>query len=295
MTNISVAERQNWIGASEVAGLLGVSPFTSRFQLWHEKRGSVPRANLDGEERIEAGRFLEPAIAAWASYKWNWPVFKVTDYLVHPTVPRMGASLDFETADGFPVEVKNVDYSAFREKWEAEGDELTDAPIHYLVQVQAQLACRPGRDHGWLVACVGGNSLYRMRVDRHPGLIARIEEAVREFWLSVEENREPRPDFEADLETLSLLYARATGGTVDLSTSNRAPEVFGAYVQAHAREKAAGEEKAAALAEIKSLVGGAAVVIPPHGFRLTISDIAEVITKPSVRKAHRRFLIREAS
>lgn len=292
MTNIPVSERSLWVGASESAALLGMSPFVTAFELWHHKAGTLDRPNLDGNDRVEAGRFLEPAIAAWAAHRWEWPLRKVTDYLAHPTVARMGASLDFETEAGEPVEVKLVDWSVFKEKWVAEGDDLIDAPVEYLIQVSHQLACRPTAARGWIVACVGGNSLYRMPVPRHPGLIARIEAAVTDFWRSIDAGTPPKPDFGEDGDAIAALFRRGTGGTADLSASNRAPILCAEYLAAKAEADAADDRKKVALAEIRELVGEASRIIPPAGYRISVADIAETVTKPSVRQAYRRFTIK---
>lgn len=51
------------ISASKVAAILGLSPWQSRFGLWHEMTG-----RLDAEEQTPEqarGHYLEPAIAAW--------------------------------------------------------------------------------------------------------------------------------------------------------------------------------------------------------------------------------------
>lgn len=294
MTAITREERLKWVGASEVAALLGVSPYTTKFEIWHAKKGNIPAANLDGSERVEAGRFLEPAIAAWANHKWNWDVRNVPDYRPHGTVAGMGASLDFETGDGEPVEVKNVDYLVFRDKWEHEGEALISAPDHILVQVQAQMACTPGAERAWIIVCVGGNTIYRMPVDRHLGLIAKIEREVAAFWQSIRDNVEPKPDFSADLDTIGMLYSKGDGGVVDLTGSNRIPELCATYLHAKADEKSAKARADAALAEIKEAVGTAsrAMVV---GFKITVSDIAETVTAPSVRKGYRKFTIKEAA
>ncbi|TFH51590.1 MAG: hypothetical protein E4H01_00345 [Lysobacterales bacterium] len=171
VTNIPVSERKNWIGASESAALFGVSPYTTKFELFHQKVGSIAGPNLDTAERVMAGQFLEPSIAAWASKKWDWPVVSVPEYRQHAHVPQMGCSLDFETTDVAPepIEIKNVDNLIFRDQWDHDGDIITDAPAHILVQLQHQLACPdPKRmamaKRGWLLVCVGGNRLYRMEV-----------------------------------------------------------------------------------------------------------------------------------
>ena len=71
MTNIPVSERKHWIGASESAALFGVSPYTTKFELWHQKVGNIAPPDLDDVERIMAGQYLEPSIAAWAGAKWG--------------------------------------------------------------------------------------------------------------------------------------------------------------------------------------------------------------------------------
>lgn len=291
MSAIPISERHRYVGASEVAALLGASPFTTAFALWHEKRGTLPRKDLDHAERVQAGKFLEPAIAAWAVEKWQWPLRKVDGHLEHATIPGFGASLDFEDAsDGAPVETKNVDGLIFREHWSAEEDEIVDAPVHYLLQVQAQLACRPEAPHGWLLACVGGNRLYRGRIERHPESIALIEEAVREFWSSVREDREPKPDYGRDAAAISTLY-RSIGQAppVDLTRDNRAPELCATYAEAKEAEKRAADRAEAALAELKTIIGPAAKAIVT-GFNVSSWHVPEKDIA-YVRKAYRVYRI----
>lgn len=292
MTAIPVEERRKWVGASEVAGLLGCSPWTTAFQLYHEKRGSLPRADLDGAERVEAGRFLEPAIGRWAAFKWAWEIENVRAYIPHPTVEQFGCSLDFATIDGGdPVEIKNVDRSVFREKWESEGEELLSAPAEYLVQVQAQLACT-GKARGWIVACVGGNQLFRMEVERHDALIARMEKAVTDFWRRVRAGDEPPVDFGSDLEALSALYGASARPVVDLTASNELPAACAGYLKETAAARDAKKRADVWKAEILAAVGDAAGGITT-GFEIKMTDIAEAAIAPSVRRAYRRMSIKE--
>lgn len=293
MTNIARQERVRWVGASESAALLGVSPYLTRFELWHQKAGHIEAANLDGQERIEAGRHLEPAIAAWAAGKWSWPLRNVEAYLAHPSVEGMGCSLDFETLDGEPVEIKNVDRSVFLDgDWLAEGDLLLDAPAHFLIQLQHQLACRPGPARGWLVACVGGNRLYRMEVARHAGLIARIEREVVAFWRSIAAGEAPDPDFLADAAVIGQLYDGGSGeGVVDLRDDLRAHDLCAEYLAALADEKVARERKTRALAELKTKMQGSRVALAAGGMRVRASLVpaAEIH-----REAHWRFGVSRA-
>jgi putative phage-type endonuclease len=274
MSNISLPERRQWVGASESAALFGVSPYLTRFELYHLKAGNIPPADLDGEERIEAGRHLEPAIAAWAADKWQWPLHNVTAYLRHPSVSGMGCSLDFETADGEPVEIKNVDNLVFRDgDWVVEGDVILDAPAHFLIQVTHQLACRPEAARGWLLPCVGGNRLYRMEIPRHEKMVSRIEREVTTFWQSVEAGEEPRPDFEADAAAIAMLYGGRGDEVVDLRDDARVHELCAAYLAAHEVEKEASGRKKAALAEIKTLMQDARCAMVADGYKVKASHI----------------------
>lgn len=54
------AARRNGVGGSEVAALLGISPFESRFSLWHRKQGLV--APVSENPEMYWGKKLEPAI-----------------------------------------------------------------------------------------------------------------------------------------------------------------------------------------------------------------------------------------
>lgn len=291
MTNIPVEDRHRWIGSSESAVLLGVSPFATLFEVWHIKAGNLPSPDLDADERVRAGQFLEPAIAKWAADKWSWPLLKVSTYLEHATVPRMGASLDFETADGEPVEIKNVDSLVFKDHWAADGDTITDAPVHYLVQVQHQLACRPEQPRGWLVACIGGNRLMRMEVKRHPGIIRRIEGTVDEFWSTVEAGDEPRPDFQADADAIAALYAQATDEFADLRGDNHLPVLCSTYLESRRQAKAFGAQADAARAEILTIIGGARKALC-KGFSLSAGTVAATDVA-FTRKAYRNLRITE--
>lgn len=294
MTNIPVSERRNWIGASESAALFGVSPYTTRFELWHQKAGNIPTANLDNDERVNAGQFLEPSIAAWAHHKWNWPILTVTDYRTSPRVHRMGASLDFMAVDGRePVEIKNVDFSVFKEQWQVEDDEVIDAPAHILIQVMHQLACDDNPPEcGWIIACVGGNRLYRMRVQRHDRMIQRIEQEVTIFWESIGLNQAPEPDFQADAAAISLLYGGTGGDFADLRGNNHAAELASEYLEALEVEKRGKEIKSRTLAELKVMMKDARGALMDDGYKITASHLKEQTT---LRKAHWRFSVRQTS
>lgn len=181
------------------------SPFKTGYRLWAEKAGRVEPDDLDDVERIQAGIHLEPAIAEWAKAKFDWKLRKVRRYLSHPSIPGWGSTLDYEANEPGrpPVEIKNVDGGAFRRDWTCEGKDVVGLPLNYALQVQAQIGVAEA-DHGWILACVGGNELRRGRIERHEPTQEKIAIAVTAFWLAVENGLEPV--LYADYESVAALH-----------------------------------------------------------------------------------------
>lgn len=185
-----------------------VSTYTTGYRLWQEKAGILP-PNFVENERVDAGSFLEPALAAWAKKKWSdFPLRKVHRYISHESVEGWGASFDYEVhgqgVTGEPVEFKNVDFLIARDLWVIEGDEIVVPPLPLLLQVQHQIGANDA-DGGWMVACIGGNRLLRGRVPRHEPTQAKIAEAISAFWRGVRAG--VAPDHVADYGTAAELYA----------------------------------------------------------------------------------------
>jgi len=245
--------RHMWEERPDDAVMLGCcSPYLTGFRLYHIKAGIMEPDDLDNE-RVRAGQFLEPAIAEWAKDKWDWKLRKVHRYLT--PAPGMGCSRDYEAVEaGFPpVECKNVDWIQFKEKWIAEGDEIVTPPLHINLQLQHQIAATDA-DHGWIVACVGGNELKRGRIDRHEPTIERIKAAVARFWLGVKAGETPH-GFE-DYDTIAVLFAYGEKDKhVDLRGDNELPTLCADYLKEKAANKASTERLDTLKAQITARMG----------------------------------------
>jgi len=211
--------RRQHIGASEVAILLGLSKFKTRWRLWHEKRGTLEPDSLDKNAAVLTGRHMEPALAAWAADKWDWPLRKVHRYIADTDL-RAGASLDYETMQGHePVEVKfstgwgNDDPD---NAWDWEGEDIIQAPVAYIAQVQHQLMLT-GKPQGWLVGYCGG-MVRRMLIQRSEPIIDAIRAAIRQFWSDVAAGTEPPVDWFADADGVAQLFKRTEDRVVELPT-----------------------------------------------------------------------------
>ena len=239
MAIITVRDEAHWhelrakhIGGSDVAALFGLSPFTSRWQLWMEKTGKIAPEDLSDNKAVQAGTFLESGIANWAAHRWSMDISKVTDYFTVDDCPGMGASFDYITADGAPVEIK---WSARGHGWHYSGDEILEAPENYLLQVQHQLACTSS-DHAWLVALIDDEPR-RMKIPRNDNIIDAIKAEITAFWDSIAKGEEPAVDFEKDVAALTKLMGTLPKSDIVLDDSDAL--LFADYKLAKEDEKKA--------------------------------------------------------
>lgn len=137
------------IGASEMAAVLGLSPWQSPYSLWHLKAGQV--APDPDNPYTEWGRRLEPVVAA--KFRENHPELVASpsqgDAYAHANRPWQAASPDVLFADTF-CEVKTA---ARADAWQ------NGIPVYYRVQCLQTMDVL-GFDHCYLAALISG-STYR--------------------------------------------------------------------------------------------------------------------------------------
>ncbi|MEM6681353.1 MAG: YqaJ viral recombinase family protein [Pseudomonadota bacterium] len=284
-----LAARQKNIGGSEVAGLFGLSKYTTSFKLYHQKRGSIDPDVLDND-RVLAGQILEPAIANLAMAKFEINLRRVHRYIPHPTVRGMAASLDYETvsAPRIPAEIKNVDFRVFRDEWEIDGNTITVCPPHIQLQLVHQMACT-GAKEALIFVLVAGNTLYHGRFPFRADIAEKIERRITHFWADVAAEREPAIEGGDDLGVLQDLYRVSDPATtVDLSGDNEA--IDAAHRLAAAKTigaEARREERSAKTVLLEKLQGASAATLP--GFELTMSDIKGARVEAFDRKPYRKM------
>jgi putative phage-type endonuclease len=243
--------RKDYVGASEVAALLGVQADyqLSPFALHMVKAGKIEAPEIGGE-RMDWGNDFEDAIARTACRREGWRMLPGV-FAVDDEIPGSSATLDrvvmpslVDEAAGYvgpgALECKNVDFIAYRDKWHDD-----DPPPWILIQMQDQLACS-GYRWGAVTACIAGNEYYCRRYFRHEGIIAAIRQAKTDFWAAVKADRPPAADrYESTGVALGRLYPRHNSELVDLTQDNELPELVDQAIDLAARRKAilADEEK----------------------------------------------------
>ncbi len=235
-----LAARRAGIGASDIAGIMETSPWTTPFQVWASKVAELPEEQ--GDEAMRWGSVLETVILdEWA--RDNRPVTD-RDQLIRSTVnPILMATPDglTTTPEGIPAvaEAKNrAEYG-----W----DEI---PEHYYAQVQWQLAVTTF-EVGYLIVLHAGRRLETYEIEADNDFQAAQIEAANEFWKLVEAD-EP-PSVEADDNSLmSDLWPYHTEQAVEVG-----PDVAVELYVARSEAKAADVRKKAAEAALKVILGEA--------------------------------------
>jgi len=290
------AFRASVVGASEVAALFGCHPWLTEFELWHRKSGTIATPDFSGDERMEWGVRLEPAIIAAAMERFGYTDREQVDRLDngkglggHPDrrvmCPRRGPGI---------LEVKMVDWLV-RKQW---GDE---PPVNYLLQTQSYV----GLDNaawGDMIVLVGGNALERFEYPARPVIFADIEARVASFWRSVEAGTPPKPDYTRDGDAIAALYPDATDAVIDLRANNLAHDAAARWLAGKALEKQGAAQASAAQAEIMDKLGEAGVALlegmtvkcptvkASPDRTISADDIGTIIKG---RKSYRRFSIVE--
>lgn len=177
-----LAERRSGIGASEVAAIIGESPYASAWSVWVDKMGLVP---LDLHDRatpaMEVGLYLEPLIARLFSDATGLCVAGEQTLVRHRRAPHHFATLDGYVLES-PDESLDDAIGVFEAKYSAEAwDRLPD---HYATQVQWQLHCT-GLAHAWVAALqfpFGRPRFDVFEIERDKRHIDDLVAAVDSFW-----------------------------------------------------------------------------------------------------------------
>jgi hypothetical protein len=260
--------RQMDITASVIGALFGVHDFISPYEVWASKTGRLPRMDQENDA-MRRGRLLEPvAVAIIREDHPEWQVEYSTEDQIYyrDTVRRLGATPDViaqcpRRGKGI-IQIKSVEQSVFRRKWIDE-DGNAEAPLWIALQASLE-AYLVGAQ--WAAVCplvIGFGieaPVIDIPLDHLGGVIDAMTEKVAEFWLMVEEDREPPVDYGRDAALIDRLYAVGDAREeVDLTGNDRVPGIIEVIKEQRERAKAAEAEVARYEAEIKAAMGTAEV------------------------------------
>lgn len=281
-TLISTATEAEWlearrkgVTASEIAVVLGLSPYGSPFELYHRKTGTLPLELADNDE-MALGRYMEDFMAG--RFAERHPEFIVDGdgrrLFAHPERPWQMATPDRLIQDSatfgiaehdgvFEVEnlaVLECKIDGGSDEW---GDDGTDEiPVHYRCQVLWQMDTL-GVTTGY-VACLLWQKrkvrVYELTMDAQAQADLKImRSGARRFLERIDHGDEPAVDWRpATTGALRTLHPTVTDEDVPIST-----QLAGWYMAACRNEKRAEQKKALYANRILRALGTARRAVDP--------------------------------
>ena len=170
--------RKEWIGSSDVAAVVGVSPFASAYDVWLEKTGKLAE-EPPSNDAMDAGNWMEPAILNFAESELG-ELQRDPDTIRHASIPMASHVDAIALKTNEPVEAKNVDLMS--PLFKSFGEPGTDQVAEYVItQATAHMMCMQVTTQCHVPVCLGGR-FAMFYVPWNPELGDFIGAAVVTFW-----------------------------------------------------------------------------------------------------------------
>lgn len=227
--------RQSGLGGSEVAAVLGLSPYKTPYQVWLDKKAQ--EVNDSTSEPAFWGTVLEEPIAQVFSQRSGLKIQRVNQMMRHVdhsfalanidraiVNPDIAGNVRFKsgalTTDQI-LEVKTA--SAYLKKmWGTEDDHVPD---YYMTQCQWYLGIT-GVELCHLAVLIGGQEYRHYKITRDDELITMLLDTGKYFWETyVESNVEPDPQ---TLNDCALRWSTHSNGRI-IEADNELIDIINQY------------------------------------------------------------------
>jgi putative phage-type endonuclease len=225
---VATLDRSRYLGSSDVAAVLGISPWKSAVQLWLDKIEPKIEDKVNVKAKARGTR-LEPYIRDMVAEEYGVKIVRFNERYQDPEVEFFAAEIDAETDDGENVEIKTV--HPFRKgDW---GAEMTDElPLHYAAQVQFALGvkARVNERMGVMppklcrVYALIGDDLKQYVIERDDETIHGMRQQCADFWIKhVVGGVQPALDVERPdvLDVIKKLYPGTSGEVLPASEAHK--------------------------------------------------------------------------
>ena len=198
--------RKTGIGGSDVAAVLGLSKWKTRYQLWVDKTTDTVEENES--EILHFGQVLEQVVADEYARRNHVKVQRRNRSYRHPEHPELIGNIDRYIVGGGILECKTADKFTAHLWGENNSDEIPD---YYLVQVQHYMHVT-GYHEAALAVLIGGNEFRQYEVSYDKELAEFAAAKCVEFWQTFVVPRVAPPATRND--DLAEYYRGRSGATV---------------------------------------------------------------------------------
>lgn len=199
LKNAGDIDRRKYIGGSDVAAILGISPWKTPLDTYLDK--IQPRVEVTDPAKLKLfrrGHRMEPYVIDLLAEEEGLNIAARGNRYIDNEHGFIAAEIDAETDDGRNIEIKTVSPFKAREWGEQQTDEV---PVHYTAQVMHGLMVT-GRAVCIFGVLIGGDDFRVYRVERDEEIITAIRAREVEFWNRIQNQLPPEPTAVSDIMRL---------------------------------------------------------------------------------------------
>jgi len=205
-------DRQKYLGGSDVAAILGISPWRTQLDVYLDK--IQPRQEITDPARLRVlsrGKRMEPYVIDLLAEETGLQIVRRGERYLDAEHAFIAAEIDAEAESGENIEIKTVSPFKAAEWGEQQSDEI---PVHYAAQAMHGLMVT-GRAVCIFGVLIGGDDFRTYRIERDEETIAAIREREVAFWQCVQSLEPPEPSSVGDV--LRLYGSKDAGSKVEAS------------------------------------------------------------------------------
>ena len=253
-------DRSTYIGSSDAAAIIGVSPWKSAFQLYQEKIGEYQEEITPFKQKIfNRGKKFEPLILEMLLEELDdrghdVEVITRNERLRDPEFDFLASESDMVLRiDGEIISAEAKSVNGFAAKLWGE-PETDDFPIYYQCQTMHDLMVKR-RNKCVVAALIGTDDMRIHWIERDEEIIQAIRAKEIEFWERIQNRQAPEP---VTADDINRLYRHDCGQVLEVDR-----ELLDLVAQASTTKndlKAVEAHLEALITQIKARMGDAALL-----------------------------------
>ena len=255
--------RRGYIGGSDAAAVVGLSPFTSPWSLWAEKTGAVP--GFGGNLATEVGTYLEAFVAHKFEEETGKSVRRRNFSMINDQYPWAIANIDREVVgEDAGLEIKTTSELSMKRFKNGE------YPEQYYCQCVHYMAVT-GKARWYLAVLIGNRDFRIFLIERDEEEIQALMDAEKAFWNGYVLTNTPPPADGTTATTNAMAAMYSQGDEAIQVDITGLEEVLRNYQELTASIKQMEEAKDECANTIKAALGEATEGIS-SGYRVTWSN-----------------------
>lgn len=198
MQSVGQIDRQKYLGSSDAAAIIGVSPWRTPLDVYLDKVEGQQEVSAEKAAIFKRGHRLEPYILDMLRDEHGFKYTARGARYLDKELPFLAAEIDAEAETGENIEAKSANFYG-RGAW---GEQHTDAvPIYYNAQAQHGMMVT-GKARTVFPVLVGIDDFRVYQVDRDEQVIQFLRGKEIEMWDRIQRRDPPAPSTVSDIERL---------------------------------------------------------------------------------------------